>query len=414
MNNKRQALMLFVGGLKKQAMSNPQLKKFRKILKAPVKKILAPFGIVRRIIRPPMIDLSFFSGVEKSSQQSMSVVLGLAKQHRHYWLDLLFEGNAQELSTHRVQLKEAFQAKPIKDIENDLTIMFVDHADFERENRCGWFFIPEWIYGEMAIPIEKKFMSHEKVKSDLRRIRNNGFEYVVSHDPDVYDDFYFNMHIPYISKAHGNMAFFDSLAERRKFSKDYDLLLIKKMDKPELYVAGITIIYELGLPKLWMVGVREGDDYARQGVIAALYHFSFQYLVSKGFDSVGVGGSKALLNDGVLKFKQKMSQKIVRGSKNGYALKINALNDATVSWLKNNPFVFKEDSALHAAVFAESSEIISDKYFRDSYKKYFQVGIASMTIYVVGNIDESISALIPDDLAGFIQLKPAIEILATN
>jgi hypothetical protein len=414
MNNKRQAFMLFVGGLKKQAMNSSQLKKLRKIVKVPVKLLRAPFGMLRRMIRPPMIDLSIFLGVEKSSQQSFSVVLGLTKQHRHYWLDLLFEGNTQELSAHRVQLKEAFQAEPVKDVESDLTVMFVDHADFERENRCGWFFIPEWIYGEMAIPLPKKCLSQEKVKSDLRRIRQNRFEYVVSHDPDVYDDFYFNMHIPYISKAHGNMAFFDSLAERRKFSKDYDLLLIKKMDKPELYVAGITIIYELGLPKLWMVGVRDGDDYARQGVIAALYHFSFQYLVSKGFDSVGVGGSKALLNDGVLKFKQKMAQKIVRGSKNGYAIKINTLSTAVVCWLKNNPFVFKRDSALHAAVFVEASEIISDKYFRECYKKYFQVGIASMTIYCFGDIDVSIGSLIPDDLAGFIQLRPAVDLLVAR
>jgi hypothetical protein len=414
MNNKRQAFMLFVGGLKKQAMNSSQLKKLRKIVKVPVKLLRAPFGMLRRMIRPPMMDLSIISGVEKSSQQAMTVAFGLNKQHRQYWLDLLFVGDTQELSARQFKLKEAFQSNYQKDAENDLTVMFVDHADFERESQRGWFFIPEWIYGELSIPLPQKCVSQERVKSDLRKIRKAGFEYVIADSQDAYEDFYFNMHVPYINKAHGDSAFFDVDAERRQIGSNFDLLLIRAPSQPELYIAGITILYELGFPKLWMVGVREGGDYVQQSIIGALYYFSIDYLCSKGFDSVGIGGSKALLNDGVLNFKKKMFSKIVRASQYGYAIKIRKLNAPVISWLINNPFVFKKESALHAAVFIEASEIISDKYFRDSYKKYFQIGISSMTFYLFGNIDESISTLIPDDLAGFIRLKPAVEILNIN
>lgn len=400
----KQPILLSWGGL---------VKKIRSASKAPlVQKIAAPMGVVRRKIRPPMMTLARLASIEKHSQQKLTLDCGLEKQNYHLWMNALFgDAAVTEAKSSRVSFQSIFRKKLSADTGVELTVAALKYSDFSAYNDGRWFFIPEWVSGVIALPLPKECLSQERVKSDIRRIRTVGFDYDVSRDPHVFDEFYHTMYLPYIDKRHGEAAMFDSFAEKRKLSEHFDLLLVKKIDNPELYIAGVMLIYEPEGPRLWSLGVREGGNYVHEGVIGALYHFSFRYLLEKGFDHVRTGGSRAFLNDGVFRFKRKMAQAIIGSNWKGYALGVHTFTPAVKSFLINNPFVFKQDDGLSGAVFIETINALTEKQIRRLHKDYAQPGLSLLVVYYFAGAEHHAGLVIPDELRGQMVFYPADTIL---
>ena len=400
----------------KQSMPLPWLgwiKKIRSASKAPVvQKIGAPLGVVRRMVRPPMMTLARLTGVEKQSQQKLTLNCGLDKQNYHVWMNLLFGDTAVTKATSlRFTVKSIVRKKPAADAGAELTVVPLKYSDFSAYSDGRWFFIPEWVSGVIGLPLPKECLSQERVKSDIRRISSVGFAYDISRDPQVFDEFYHTMYLPYIDKRHGEAAMYDSFAEKRKFSEQFDLLLVKKIDNPQLYIAGVMLIYEPEGPRFWSLGVREGGNYVQEGVIGALYHFSFRYLLEKGFDHVRTGGSRAFLHDGVFKFKRKMSQAIIGSNWKGYALGVHTFTPAVKAFLISNPFIFKQHDGLSGAIFVETINAVTEKQIRRLHKDYAQPGLSLLVVYYFTAAENQAELLIPDDLCGQLVFYPAETIL---
>lgn len=214
---------------------------------------------------------------------------------------------------------------------------------------------------------------------DLRKIRVHSLGFEITQDPQQFDDFYQNMYVPYIIKAHGASAFIQPYEKMRAEFQNCDLLLITKQEER---IAGFLIVYEKTGPRLWVSGIRDANrEYVKDGVMGALYHFSFLYLKDKGFTKVKLGLSKAFLSDGVLQYKKKWSQKIVGTSSDWFALKILSYQGAAGSFLQKNPFIFESRGSLSGAVFVDTERPLSAKELRNIEKLYYTSGLSKLFIY---------------------------------
>ena len=94
-----------------------------------------------------------------------------------------------------------------------------------------------------------------------------------------------------------------------------------------------------------------------------------------------VGWSKPFLDDGVLQFKRKWAQVITDSRFWGTGLVISSLTPAVKSFLRRNPFIFKHDELLYAAVFVDADRAFSSEEIGEITKEYFHEGLSGMMIY---------------------------------
>jgi hypothetical protein len=271
-----------------------------------------------------------------------------------------------------------------------------------------WFYIPLAVSGEVDIPIDPSVMKKHTVKTDLRKIRDHSLGFEVAQDPQQFNDFYHNMYVPYITKAHGASAFIVPYERMRAELKNCDLLLITKQEER---IAGSLIVYEKTGPRFWLPGIRDANrDYLKAGARGALYHYSFLYLKEKGFTKVKPGRSKAFLLDGVLQYKRKWSQRIVGTSSYVYALKVLSYTDGAKAFLQQNPFIFENGGILNGAVFLDEEKALTPKNFKKIDKQFFHAGLSKLYIYCFHDNKQIKQASIPPELSERFVLRSAEDI----
>ena len=224
--------------------------------------------------------------------------------------------------------------KLLKDAARDHSILIVTVNRFEArsaETAGAHLLFPNWVSGEVAIPLSPAILNSRSVRSDFKKIAEHKLSYEVTKDPKRLEEFYRDMHVPYTRVAHGDFARIESCEELQQRFKDWDLLLVKNEAE---YIAGQLITYEESGPRFYLIGIRDGNrEYLKQRVLGAVYQFSIRHLVEKGFHRAGLGYSRAFLNDGVLRYKQKLSQQITGSSAEGLALTVWSYTPATREFL---------------------------------------------------------------------------------
>ena len=116
-----------------------------------------------------------------------------------------------------------------------------------------------------------------------------------------------------------------------------------RVNKGGSMIAAGLIFRDQFRPRLWCIGVRDGSSqYIEQGACLAVYHFVFAYLAKQGFRKVGLGWSRAFLQDGVLRYKSKWSPRITRTTQDGFVFHFPSCSRATQVFLLNNPFIIEQ------------------------------------------------------------------------
>jgi hypothetical protein len=367
-----------------------------------------PLILARRWLRPHKVMLAKVESVD--GQPPLAVLCSAASQNKNYFFHLAFGSSPRETVLGRARLRDLFRPNFAVEKNCSLVVVETNRSHYDWLKQDGWFFIPAWVNGEVNLPISEKFMKSESVKSDLRVIRRSGFAYAVTHDEARFHDYYHQMHRPFLRKTYGAEALLLTYDECRQKSRTFDLLLVHKQSRPGHDLAGTLILYDHDCPRLWTVGVREdGEDHVRGGILAAMYHFSFQHLFASGVTRLNLGSSRALLRDGVLNFKKKLSQTITGGSWQGFALKIAALTPATKKFLLENPFIFSVGDALHGAVFV--ADELSVERLQQIDKDFFHPGLIRLVIYTFRDEETFSPATLPPPLAARVSIRRASELV---
>ncbi len=374
-----------------------------------------PLLWVKRRVRPQKVALESVSGQARGNGGSIRVLNGVTAQTRHHLFHLLFEDPAtiqgQDLGIQN--LLKAFRAPATIAPAADLALVPANQGQVSWLNDGGWFPISLLVRGHVPLPLDPAIFSDDSVRSNRRLTRKHGYEYIVTRDEKLFDEFYTRMLEPYARLNYGEGAVMGTLEEKRGDRGEYDLMLLQKQSEPGKYLAGFLIIYEPDAARLWSLGVRDGDyNLVREGVLASLYNFAFEYFTGKGFKLVNMGGCRPFLKDGVLRFKRRYRQELTSWHWDGYGLRILQLTPAVRAFLLNNPFIFHSHGKLYGAVFAEAP--LDAKAIRELHASYANRGMQRIFIWVFRNEAATPLPALPSELAGAVELRPAEELISGN
>ena len=213
--------------------------------------------------------------------------------------------------------------------------------------------IPAWVRGLVGLPRPREVMKRESIKYVLRKMREHGYEYEATRDPEKFKFFYQRMYLPYIRSRHGDTVFVHSWDQVKAHFDAGELILVKKQDK---YLCGNIISYKDTIARMPFLGVLDGNhDLVAEGVLAAVYECFLQHVEKKGLLSADLGESRAFIKDGVLAFKKKFGYTIFNTSIHKYLVRIVSDNPATRAFLENNLFIFQHAGNCYGAVFLPPS-----------------------------------------------------------
>ena len=360
--------------------------------------IFFPIKIVHKLIDKFRINIWIITGKD-SLERQISIIYAGSEKHKVYFAKLVFDGRYSEISIGK-WLWNLISIIKKRSQNCSLFILEVKvnkplYTLFKNKNS---FFIPFWIAGEVDISIDTELLVKSKsYKNDLRKIRKQNFEFDVTNEEYQFDSFYYSMYLPYITKAHGDAAILMKYSEMKKQLKNCDLLLVKKEKE---HIGGILIIYESNVPRLWSIGIKDGNsDYLKAGVSGALDYFSMIYLKQKGYKKMKFGLSRAFLKDGALQYKKSRGLQVVDSTKNGFLLKPLSSSIATKEFFINNPFIYVDQDGLTGAIFLENDQLHSEKNFKRIHKKYKLEGVSKYVVYPFGDNMRNIEDIVPAELS---------------
>lgn len=353
-----------------------------------------PRMLARRLrrLRP---EVWVVSGTEPNSQLAHSVLCAANPDEVRHVLDLMFAPGFEQRRVGSAWLWKLGRLATATAEECSLMVVGVQAAHRHLLKLPTSLYIPNWLMGEVDLPLDPGVLKRESVRSDLRKIKRNELKYEVTQDPARFDEFYHQMYVPYITRTHGHSAFVTPYPTAKREFEGCELLLVSR---GALVAGGMLIVRREPVPRIWSLGIRDGDrQHVKDGVLAALFHFTFDHLAAGGFRRVKLGWSRAFLRDGVLQFKRKLSQTLTSASPAGTALQILAWTPATQAFVTNNPFIIEADGQLSGAVFTEEDITAEPSTIAEIEKSHWHPGMARVSVYRFRSAGSS--TVTPNDVA---------------
>lgn len=368
---------------------------------------------LRRRIRENIVNILILkvwavTGEEILSKQQLTIIYIGGEKHKNFLAELAFGNSYKEDYIGETWLWRIFKTVRARGHACSLMVAEVPKSSLVFFGRKKCFYIPFWVRGKLNTSVDtSSLVKNESLKSDLRRIKRNKLHFEVTNEVIQFHNFYHNMYLPYITKSHGNRALIMKYDLVERFFGECDLLLVKKEREN---IAGILIAYTYtkNRARLWCLGVKDGNsDYIKDGAIGAILYFSLLHLKEKGYKKVGVGGSRAFLKDGVLRYKKKWGQKIVGTHKTGFLIKPLSKTPAVEGFFLNNPFIYVHKNQRNGAVFVEGGQPFSKEDFQKFYKDYYLNGMSKLFIYRFGQGRSGSCEIVPPEFSDRITMCSA-------
>ena len=228
--------------------------------------------------------------------------------------------------------------------------------------------------------------------------------YEVGNDPELVEEFYYNMYLPYINSRHQKEALIGGFQTVKNLLLKGFLLLIKA---DGAVVAGSLVVPEKDKIVLKILGVKDGkDEYMRLGVIGATYYFGSLEAQKRGYKTLDIGRTRVLFTNGVTKYKISLKAKLIpkKSRLRNYAFIKFLRNEKNVrDFLTHNPFLYyKENQDAYRAMFVDEGRFDTEENFRQYFMSYRCEGLAGTSIFVFGDmkkIEEWVGVFNDDNIA---------------
>jgi hypothetical protein len=370
------------------------------------------YNLIYKYSKILRLDMWIIEGREKTSDQEMVIAFAGLEVNKNYLAGLTFGNSCRENYLGKKWLWGLMKVIRKSKFNPSLFIFNVPYLFRIFSQSMGYIYIPCFINGETDISTEYSSIFKNKntsLKSDISKIKKNKLDYEVTQNPSELYNFYYNMHLPYIKKTHGNESVIASydfvIREIDKGGHFSCLLLIKKENER---IAGILLGQRKNKAHLLILGIKDGNlDYVKDGVIGALFVFSIRHAQEKGFTKIHLGTSRSFLKDGVLQYKRKWNQKILISKKSGFFMKILSKTEALKGFLVNNPFIYQDKKNLKGALFITDDCYFSKDDFEKIYKEYFLNGLSKLVIYRLGQTEQKVTPNVPEEYANNIEFCSA-------
>jgi hypothetical protein len=344
-------------------------------------------------------------GKELTSQQLLSILYTGTEVNKNYLSHLTFGNECEEHFLGNIWMWQS--NTPPAGFDPVLTIVEMPKSLRNLFSKEGSIYIPGWVIGEMEISKINNggfaFKRNKSLRSNLRKITDNRFDYQVSQNRSDILEFLGRMYIPYISEVHGDRAIIENIDDLKKNLRRFKVLFIKKDGEN---VAGCLLRATKNKGYLLILGIKNGNiEAVKQGTIGAIYYFAVQYFAENSYNIVHLGKSRSFLKDGVLTYKKRWGQKIIGLSDIGFNFRVLSLTKGVEAFLLTNPFIYSENGKYKEAIFFERGQMLSEHFIREVFRKNFMPGISEIVLYAISDIMPGKDGIVPPSLSGKITIS---------
>jgi len=177
------------------------------------------------------------------------------------------------------------------------------------------FVIPNWVNQEITLPHSanellagKKFAT---TRHRLNKAKRNGFSYHFSQDKADFDNFYYNMYLPYVIGRHGKLAVIAKYSDQKnRWFLNGGLVLITHHDVPVAgvlcYMAGDTCFdVERGI-------LGSSSKLFKQGIETIATWAAIDWAYKQHATFFNMGGSHGWVSNGTFSTKRRWKAKVIR------------------------------------------------------------------------------------------------------
>ena len=310
----------------------------------------------KRTLRDTIVDVRVVEGACRHGGGTLRVLCVGRVGRVPFLTDALLAPGAHIGDTRRIALwRVADMLGRSEGRECDLMLAAVPPWSWAGLGGPESYLVPDWIEGETDLAAFLLAPPHPSRADDLRRVRRHGLTPRVVHRPNDIREFYERMHVPFVGRQHGPLAETMPLKEMTRRFRDADLLLVEHDDGS---IAGGGIDFSGTTPRLFGLGVREPiGRHMAMGAVAAVYEFCFEHLAARACPRLGLGYTRPLLDDGVLRYKRKWGQRICRAYDQKTLLRVLRHGPAVDAFLTNTPFIHVTPTGLRGAVFTATVDV---------------------------------------------------------
>jgi hypothetical protein len=207
-------------------------------------------------------------------------------------------------------------------------------------------------------------------RRDINNLESLDYSYSICMDGDKgFDQFYWEMYLPYAEKRFGKAAYIRTYLEARDiYKRNGGIIFVKKGNDP---VAGI--LFKVVGKKLWAqcFGVYKGDQQLVKDLAGqATLFYLLLWAKINGFESLDYGACGPFLKEGLFIHKKEWGMDVVeRDNQSVCALKLNFLCQGSLSFLQHNPFILLDEGVMKGVTFIDHSptEAELQKIFSDYF-----------------------------------------------
>jgi len=353
----------------------------RKYLKQ-IKPLRAGVRVLRSAIIRQRENIYVLEGNERNSQQPLSVLFAGNQLNKNYIAQLIFGESWTDAEHIRIWKNNLLRHTRSVSRKHAMMIIQSDGMSEVTQFEANLFQVPCWVGGVKNLRAYVEFAQHSNhIKSDIRRIRKNRFDYRVTREPEEFDRFYYNMYLPYIKHVFSDHAFLMSYQAMQEAIPQCELLLITQDGQD---IAGGILVYD-GSDRVrgWSLGVKEGDSrWVKAGALAAFEHLQTNYLLERDFGSLHRGASRPFLNDGALCFKKNRGMELTDHTSQSFVIKLLSDGPGARAFLQNNPFIYKDEETLSGAIFVAEETFSRDDVPR-LWHDWYLPGLKCLTLFCI-------------------------------
>lgn len=341
------------------------------------------FRFLKKIIFMPFSDSLLYvelTGMECHSNEHITVIYIGDKSNYEYVVSLIFNSTPQTFCKKRIQWWVVNREIKLARKSADLLIADIDFPLNLFIKKQGALVLPRWL--KQKIDIADRWqdvlakLRRKTRREAFRSIRKYNLKARVVRDVESNGYFYQHLYKPYIQSRYGHQAAL--VSEQRFLSECAHGQQIQILQDNKILAAVLVHISGNQLTLAWTGIDKNVEKNQLTGVADALDLYSLMYAYTQGCSVMDMGGSRPLINDGVLRYKRKWGSAISLGliPKGNLFYFPCKLTPSVESFLENNPMVIKQRKKLFCVnwVFArgdcktsvnninQSTELFSEMY----------------------------------------------------
>lgn len=289
-------------------------------------------------------------GVERTSGDKISVSYIGDKSSYEYVKSCLFESEPEICGHQRITWWSINRQVKNARLQTDLLIGDVDFPLDYFVSKKKALISPRWLKQKVFISDRWQDvltnLRRKTRREALRSIRKHNLKARVVRDADSDRYFYDRLYKPYIHRRYGSQA---TVVDRRRFLSECangQLIQILQDDK----ILGVVLVHisSQQLTIAWMGIDEEVSDTQLNGVTDALDLYSLMFAYTQGCTVMDMGGSRPLIDDGVLRYKKKWGAHVSQGliPKGSVFYSPCRITPSLESFLENNPMILTDGKKL--------------------------------------------------------------------